>query len=68
MSPPPDGQAQAAERRTVICLGDSHTRGFYGASWLRLLRPKLRHLRFVNAGQSCGDPGPVSAAELPGWQ
>ena len=55
----------AAERRPVICLGDSHTRGFYGASWLNLLRPQFPHLRFINAGND-GEPSELIAARLPG--
>lgn len=59
------GKQQADQRRPVICLGDSHTRGFYGASWLNLLRPQFPHLRFINAGHD-GEPSESIAARLPG--
>lgn len=54
-----------AERRTVICLGDSHTHGFLGASWINLLRPQFPQLRFVNAGID-GEPSERILARLPG--
>lgn len=54
----------SADRRPVICLGDSHTRGFYGASWLNLLRPQFPQLRFINAGHD-GEPSESIAARLP---
>jgi lysophospholipase L1-like esterase len=54
----------SAERRPVIALGDSHTRGFYGASWLRVLRPQFPHLKFINAGHD-GEPSHSIAARLP---
>lgn len=56
--------AGAEQRRAVICLGDSHTRGFYGGSWLKLLRAQFPHLRFVNAGND-GEPSASIAARLP---
>ena len=57
-------QAAQDSRRPVICLGDSHTRGFYGASWLNLLRPQFPHLRFINAGHD-GETSEAIAARLP---
>lgn len=62
---PAAASSQPAERQAVIFLGDSHTRGFYGASWLRLLKPKFPHLQFVNAGND-GEPSESIAARLPG--
>lgn len=59
-----DDSSAAAQRRPVIALGDSHTRGFYGASWLRLLRPQFPHLQFINAGHD-GEPSYSIAARLP---
>lgn len=58
-------QPGLAERQAVIFLVDSHTRGFYGASWLRLLKPQFPHLHFVNAGND-GEPSESIAARLPG--
>jgi lysophospholipase L1-like esterase len=57
--------APAQQRRTVICLGDSHTRGFLGASWINLLRPQFPQLRFINAGND-GEPSERILARLPG--
>jgi hypothetical protein len=57
-------QAAQDSRRPVICLGDSHTRGFYGASWLNILRPQFPHLRFINAGHD-GETSEAIAARLP---
>lgn len=56
--------AAKAQRRSVIALGDSHTRGFYGASWLNILRPQFPNLQIINAGHD-GEPSHSIAARLP---
>lgn len=52
-------------KRTVICLGDSHTRGWLGASWVGLLALRLPQLQFINAGRD-GEPSERILGRLPG--
>lgn len=36
---------------TILCLGDSHTRGFYGSDWVYMLQAELgRDVKLVRAG------------------
>ena len=39
------------ETQTVLCLGDSITRGVYSFDWVSALQQKLSGWRFVNAGR-----------------
>jgi lysophospholipase L1-like esterase len=52
-------------KRTVVCLGDSHTRGRLGASWINLLSQRLPKLQFINAGRD-GEPSERILGRLPG--
>jgi lysophospholipase L1-like esterase len=35
---------------TILCLGDSHTRGFYGSDWVSMLQRELPSARLVRRG------------------
>lgn len=52
-------------KRRVLCLGDSHTRGRLGASWIDLLSQRLPQLQFINAGRD-GEPSERILGRLPG--
>lgn len=58
-------QQHSTTKRTVICLGDSHTRGWLGASWVGLLALRLPQLQFINAGRD-GEPSERILGRLPG--
>jgi hypothetical protein len=62
---PPGGGSRATPSQTVICLGDSHTHGFWGSCWVRTLQQQLPHLRFINAGVD-GQPTASIMRRLPG--
>jgi lysophospholipase L1-like esterase len=40
-----------SQTQTVLCLGDSITRGVYSFDWVSVLRRKRPEFRFVNAGR-----------------
>lgn len=53
-----------ASKRLVLCIGDSHTHGTAGSSFVQRLAHHHKHLQFVASGVN-GEPSESMAKRLP---